>query len=121
MSTPAAVDDYLAALPEHSRLALERLRETIRSAAPDATELISYQMPAFKCHGRLLVSYAAFKGHCSLFPMSKGVIETYRDELETFVAGRGTLRFRPEAPIPDSLVRKIVGARLQENAGRARP
>ena len=65
MATPTSVEDYLAALPEEPRTALEKLRKTIKAAAPDATETISYQMPAFKDHGRFLVSYAAFKDHCS--------------------------------------------------------
>ena len=72
----------MAALPEESRAALERLREMIKAAAPEATEAISYQMPAFKDHGRSLVAYAAFKDHCSLFPMSKAVIEARREELK---------------------------------------
>jgi uncharacterized protein YdhG (YjbR/CyaY superfamily) len=120
VTTPATVEEYLASLPEDSRLALETLRETIRAAAPDATEAISYQMPAFKDNGRLLVSYAAFKEHCSLFPASMSVIEAYRDELEPYVSGRGTLRFRPDHPIPAVLVQKIVTARLEENVARRR-
>ena len=66
MAGPTSVVDYLASLPEGSRSALERLRKTIKAAAPEATETISYQMPSFKDHGRFLVSYAAFKDHCSL-------------------------------------------------------
>jgi len=70
MVGPASVEDYLAALPEEQRAALEKLRKTIRAAAPEATETISYQMPTFKDHGRVLVYYAAFKDHCSLFPQA---------------------------------------------------
>jgi uncharacterized protein YdhG (YjbR/CyaY superfamily) len=116
---PAAVEAYLASVPEKQRAALEKIRRTIRAAAPEATETISYQMPAFKDHGRYLVSYAAFKDHCSLFPGS-GVIESLGDELRPFVSGRGTLRFTPEKPIPATLVRKIVKARLAENEARRR-
>ena len=113
-----AVDDHLAALPPDQRAALEHLRATIRAAAPDATEAISYGMPAFKQDGRGLVSYAAFKAHCSLFPMSSTVIASLATELEGFVTSKGTIRFTPEAPLPDALVTRIVRARLAELAAR---
>ncbi len=120
MTTPASVDAYLAALPPESRAALERLRAQIRAVAPHATETISYQMPAFRDGDRLLVSYAAFRDHCSLFPMSMAVIETFRDELGTSWNGKGTIHFRPDAPLPAALVERIVRARLAENAARRR-
>ena len=120
MSAPTSVEDYLAALPEESRAALEKLRKTIKAAAPEATETISYQMPAFKDHGRLLVSYAAFKNHCSLFPMSMRVIETHREELKPYYAGKGTIHFHADEPLPDALVQKLVKARIAENAARSR-
>ena len=110
----------MAALPEESRAALERLREMIKAAAPEATETISYQMPAFKDHGRSLVAYAAFKNHCSLFPMSKAVIEARREELKPYLTGKGTLRFHADKPLPAELVRKLVKARLAENAAHRR-
>jgi uncharacterized protein YdhG (YjbR/CyaY superfamily) len=120
MAAPTSVEDYLAALPEEPRAALEKLRETIKAAAPEATELISYQMPAFKDHGRLLVSYAAFKNHCSLFPMSMKVIEAHREGLEPYYAVKGTIRFRADKPLPDALIEKLVKARIEENAARSR-
>ena len=120
MAGPRSVDEYMAGLPDDQRQALEKLRETIRAAAPTATETISYQMPAFKQNGRFLVSFAAFKNHCSLFPASFEVMERYGKELEPFLAGRGTLRFTPEKPIPAGLVRKIVKTRLDENAAPKR-
>jgi uncharacterized protein YdhG (YjbR/CyaY superfamily) len=116
MATPKTVDAYLAALPDKPRAALEKLRKTIRAAAPQATEGISYQMPAFYDQGRFLVSYAAFKDHCSLFPASYAVMEELGKELEPYFSGKGTLRFSPNKPIPAALVRKIVKARLEENA-----
>jgi len=119
MATPASVEDYLAALPEESRAALEKLRKTIKAAAPEATETISYQMPTFKLHGRFLVSYAAFKAHYSLFPASKVVIEALGAELEPYFTGKGTIRFRTEKPLPAALVKKIVRVRLEENAARS--
>jgi uncharacterized protein YdhG (YjbR/CyaY superfamily) len=120
MTEPATVEEYFAAVPAESRSALEQLRETIKAAAPDSVETISYEMPAFRAHGRLLVSYAAFKHHCSLFPMSKKVIEDNADDLKPYFAGKGTIRFRADEPIPAALVRKIIEARLKENAARTR-
>jgi uncharacterized protein YdhG (YjbR/CyaY superfamily) len=120
MAAPLEVEDYLAALPDGQRVALEQLRETIKAAAPDATEAISYQMPAFKDHGRSLVAYAAFKDHCSFFPMSTKVIEAHKEELEPFLAGKATIRFHADRPLPAALVKKLVKARLEENAARRR-
>jgi len=118
--SPSPVDEYLAGVPPTHRNALEHLRQTIHAAAPHATETISYQMPAFRDGDRLLVSYAAFKKHCSLFPMSGAAVDACGGELQPYVAGKGTLRFDPEAPIPDHLVRRIVAYRLAENAARRR-
>src|SRR5213080_3109566 len=101
-----SVDGYLRALPEAQRAALEKLRKTIRAAAPEATETISYQMPAFKDHGRFLVSYAAFKDHCSLFPASKAVMEALGEELKPYFTGKGTIRFHADKPLPAALVKK---------------
>jgi uncharacterized protein YdhG (YjbR/CyaY superfamily) len=120
MTTPTSVDGYLAAVPEGPRAALQRLRATIKAAAPEAIETISYQMPAFKLHGRFLVSYAAFKDHCSLFPASEAVMEALGQELKPYFSGKGTLRFTPDKPIPAALVKKIVKARIEENASRGR-
>src|SRR5437867_3334915 len=120
MAGPASVEEYLAALPEEQRAALEKLRKTIKAAAPEATETISYQMPAFTDQGRFLVSYAAFKNHCSLFPASGAVMEALGEELKPYFLGKGTLRFTPDKPIPAALVRKIVKARLEENEAARR-
>jgi len=120
MATPTSVEDYLAALPEGSRAALEKLRETIKAAAPEATETIAYQMPAFKDHGRFLVSTPAFKGHCSLFPASQAVMEALGEELKAYVTGKATIRFRADKPLPATLVERIVKARIEENAARGR-
>jgi uncharacterized protein YdhG (YjbR/CyaY superfamily) len=120
MATPTSVEDYLADLPEEPRAALEKLRKTIKAAAPDATETISYQMPAFKDHGRFLVSYASFKNHCSLFPASEAVIEALGEELKPYFSGKGTIRFHADKPLPAALVKKIVKTRLEENAALRR-
>ena len=116
MAGPASVEDYLAALPEDQRAALEKLRKTIKAAAPEATETISYQMPAFKNQGRFLVSYAAFKDHCSFFPASNAVMEALGEQLKPYFSGKGTLRFTTDKPLPAALVKKIVKARIEENA-----
>ena len=121
IAAPNSVEDYLASLPEEQRAALEKLRKTIKATAPKATETISYQMPAFKQDGRFLVSYAAFKDHCSLYPASYAVMEALGGELEPYFSGKGTLRFQADRPIPAALVKKIVELRLQENAARSRP
>lgn len=120
MAAPGSVEEYLAAVPEPMRSALQHLRATIRAAAPEATETISYQMPAFRAHGRLLVSYAAFRDHYSFFPMSMGVIEGHRAEVEPYWNGKGTLHFRTGEPLPEALVETVVRARLEENAARSR-
>jgi uncharacterized protein YdhG (YjbR/CyaY superfamily) len=112
-ATPKTVDDYLAALPEESRATLEKLRKTIKAAAPKATEVISYQIPMFKQHG-MLVGFAAFKDHCSFFPGAKPVT-TYKDELKAYKTSKGTIRFPIGKPLPAALVKKLVKLRVAEN------
>ena len=121
MAAASTVDEYLARVPEDSRRALEHLRETIRAAAPDTTEVISYQMPTFKYHGRALVGFAAFKNHCSVFPYSKSVMATLEEELRPFdVESKGaTIRFTTDEPLPDELVRKLVQVRMAEIEARS--
>jgi uncharacterized protein YdhG (YjbR/CyaY superfamily) len=118
---PAAnVDEYLAGLPNDRRSAMEALRAAARAGAPEATEVISYGMPALKSHGgQFLVSYDAFKRHYSLFPSTDAVIAALGDELAPYLSGKGTIRFPADAPIPTDLVRRIVSIRFEENAERA--
>jgi uncharacterized protein YdhG (YjbR/CyaY superfamily) len=100
---------------------MSQLRETIRAAAPDATETIAYGMPAFRSHaGQFLVSFAAFKAHYSLFPASGAVIEQLGDEVAPYLAGKGTIRFPANEPLPLSTVSRIVKIRLAETAARER-
>jgi uncharacterized protein YdhG (YjbR/CyaY superfamily) len=113
-SSPDDVERYLAALPDGQRAALERLRVTIRAAAPESTEVISYQLPTFKL-GRPLVAYGAAKNHCSFYVMSPEVMEAHRDELARYDTSKGTVRFQPKKPLPATLVRKLVRARIAEN------
>jgi uncharacterized protein YdhG (YjbR/CyaY superfamily) len=120
LAGPATVDDYLAALPPERRVGVEELRRAVRTAAPEATETIAYQMPALRGRGgQFLVSYAAFKRHYSLFPASGAVIEALGDELTPYLAGKGTIRFPASGPIPTDLVTRIVKVRLTENAEHA--
>jgi uncharacterized protein YdhG (YjbR/CyaY superfamily) len=118
---PVTVDEYIARLPEDRREAMSLLRRTIRAAAPDATEVITYNMPGFKAHGTFLVSYDAFTRHYSLFPASQVVVDEVGDAIRPYLAGRSTIRFPASRPIPADLVTRIVKARLAEVAGRSRP
>ena len=110
---PRNVNEYVARVPEPARSALNKLRATIRSAVPpDATEAISYRIPAFRHHG-LLLWYAAFADHCSLFPTAS-VIAAFKKELKGFSTSKGTIHFPLDKPLPASLVRKIVKARVAQ-------
>ena len=120
MATASSVDEYLASLADDRRAVVEELRATIRAACPEASEAIAYQMPAFRLRGQFLVSYAAFKHHYSLFPASGVVIDALGDDLTPYLAGRGTIRFAANAPIPLDLVTNVVQARLAEVEAHAR-
>jgi uncharacterized protein YdhG (YjbR/CyaY superfamily) len=116
---PRDVDDYLSRLPSDVKKALEDLRQTIRKAAPKAIELISYQVPTFRGN-RMLVSFTAAKTHCSFFVMSPRVMEAHADDLEGYDTSKGTIRFQPDEPLPATLVKKLVKARLVEDAAHAK-
>jgi uncharacterized protein YdhG (YjbR/CyaY superfamily) len=117
---PATVEEYLALCPADSRAALEALRAVIKAAAPEATETISYRMPAFKAHGRILCWIGAFKDHCSFFPGNMALIEAHKQELAGYHFAKGTIQFFPDRPLPTAVVEAIVKARLAENAARSR-
>ena len=119
MAKYASVDDYMAQLPDDRREAMEQLRSTIRAAAPEAEEAISYNMPAFRVDGRFLVSYEAFKRHYSLFPWSDQMVEELGDAVKPYAVGKGTLRFPADEPIPLDLVTRIVAIRIREHATEA--
>jgi uncharacterized protein YdhG (YjbR/CyaY superfamily) len=114
MARPTSPDEYLAALPDDKRAALERLRRTIRQAAPEAEECISYSLPAFRQNGPL-VGYGATARHCALYLMSGSTVEAHRDALAGYDTSKGTIRFAPDRPLPDALVHKLVHARIAEN------
>jgi uncharacterized protein YdhG (YjbR/CyaY superfamily) len=117
-AAPANVGEYLAGVPESTRSAFLKLRAAIRSAVPpEATETISYRIPAIKYKG-VLVWFAAFSNHCSLFPTAS-VIEAFKKELKGYATSRGTIQFPPGKPLPTALIKKIVKARVaQQNRKR---
>jgi uncharacterized protein YdhG (YjbR/CyaY superfamily) len=113
------IDDYLAPLSSDTRAALEKLRRDIRAAAPKAEECISYNIPGFRLDGRLLVSFGAAAKHCAFYPGALPV-RTLKDELKAYDTNKGTIRFPVDRPLPSTLVRKIVRARIAEYAAKAR-
>jgi uncharacterized protein YdhG (YjbR/CyaY superfamily) len=114
MQKPTSVKQYLSWQNAERRAALDKLRAVIAGAAPDATEGISYSMPAFLLGGKGLVCYAAFKDHYSLFPMSGAVVEQHAAELGERVTGKGTIQFRYDERLPVGLVKKVVKTRVAE-------
>jgi len=113
------IDDYLAKIPPAERRVLERLRRTIKSAAPKAVELITYQIPAFKYHGFLL-GFAAFKNHCSLFMMNASFLRNHAAEFKNYETTPSAIHFTIEKPLPALLIKKIVKARILENQFKLR-
>lgn len=108
------VESYLRGVPTAARASLEKLRQTIKSAVPEAVEVISYGIPTFKLGGRMLVSYAAFAEHCSFFP-GAGPVDEHQDELKSFQTSKGTIRFTETKPLSASLVKKLVKTRIRLN------
>lgn len=116
---PATVDEYMESCPQPQRAMLERIRALVRSLVPpEATEVISYRIPAFKYKG-MLVWYAAFAEHCSLFPGSS-VLHAFKDDLKNYSVSKGTIRFPIDKPLPTTLVKKLVKAKIAENEERKR-
>ncbi len=112
-AVPKTVDEYVAGVPEPARSNLNKMRAAIRSAVPaEATETISYRIPAFKYKG-VLVWFAAFCKHCSLFPTAS-VIEAFKNELKGFSTSKGTIHFPMDKPLPTALIKKLVKARVAE-------
>jgi uncharacterized protein YdhG (YjbR/CyaY superfamily) len=115
--TPKSLEEYLASVPAPAHGALKQMRAAIRSAVPaEAVEIISYGIPAFK-HQRVLVWYAAFSKHCSLFPTA-AVIETFKEELKGFVISKGTIQFPTDKPLPTALIKRLVKARVKQDEGK---
>jgi uncharacterized protein YdhG (YjbR/CyaY superfamily) len=114
----ATHDAYLARLPADKRAALEKLRRTIRAAAPSAEECVSYGLPAFRLDGKMLVLFGATANHCSFYPGSGTAVEACKGDLEGYSTSKGAIRFDPARPLPAPLVRRIVKYRIAENAAR---
>jgi uncharacterized protein YdhG (YjbR/CyaY superfamily) len=116
---PKNVDEYLAGVPEPARTTLQKIRAVIRSAVPrEASEIISYRMPAFK-HNGVLVWFAAFSKHCSLFPTAS-VIEELKNELKGYATSKGTIQFPVDKPLPAALLRKLVKTRVAQMESKNR-
>jgi uncharacterized protein YdhG (YjbR/CyaY superfamily) len=113
---PQNHDDYLAGLSKEKRQALQKLRKTIRAAAPKAEECISYGIPAFRLNGRFLMAYGAGANHCAFYPGS--ALQNLGKELNHYDTSKGTIRFPAEKPLPASLVRKVVQLRIRQQLGQ---
>jgi len=114
--SPQSIDDYLSTVSSDQRAALQRLRKDILAAAPGAEECISYRMPAFRLDGRMLVWFGAAANHCAFYP--GGIVDDFADELGRYETRKGTIRFQPDHPLPAALVKRIVKARIAQNADR---
>lgn len=109
-------DEYIAAFPSDIRDLLEKIRQTIRKAAPEAEEVISYQMPTFRQHG-ILVHFAAFKNHIGFFPTPSAIV-AFKEELSPYETSKGTIKFPMDEPIPFDLITKITKFRVKENTAK---
>jgi uncharacterized protein YdhG (YjbR/CyaY superfamily) len=114
---PQTIDEYLAPLSDDKRAALEKLRRAVKSAAPEAEECISYQIPAFRLGGRLLVAFGAAANHCAFYPGALPV-KAHEDELKAYDTSKGTIRFQADSPLQATLVRKLVKTRIAEHAAK---
>jgi uncharacterized protein YdhG (YjbR/CyaY superfamily) len=115
---PATIDEYISGFPKDVQEILQKIRMTIRKAAPTAEETISYLMPTFTLEGRYLIYFAAYKKHISLYPVPTGDAE-FNEELSVHQTGKGTLQFPLDKPVPLKLITKIVKLRVKENSERA--
>ena len=118
MEKPKSVAAYFKKLPPEQREPLQKLRDTIAAAAPEAAEGITYSMPGFLLGGKGFVAYAAFKDHYSFFPMGTSAIEDHKEQLGEHLTGKGTISFRYGERLPVTLVKKIVRTRLAETRAR---
>jgi len=112
-----SIDEYIGTFPKEVQVTLETVRRTIQNAVPEAAELISYQIPAFKFHGRLLY-FAAFKDHYSLFGPLSGVRKAFQKKLSRYEGAKGTIRFPLDEPVPVRLIREIAMYKAKENLKR---
>jgi len=120
MAKTKTVADYIAENPPDARRALKQLRSAIKAAAPGITERISYRIPTFELDGRYLLYIAAFKQHVSVYPVTGAMVAKYGKALARYRAGKGTLRFPLDAPVPANLVAKLAKVRVQERRAESR-
>jgi len=113
------IDDYLASVAEPKRATLQKLRHTIRDVLPDAEEVISYGMPAFRLRGKVIAGFAAFKNHLAYLPHSGSVFHELRDDLKGYTSTEGSLHFPIDRPLPKALVKKLIAVRLKQ--GKPKP
>jgi uncharacterized protein YdhG (YjbR/CyaY superfamily) len=116
-TAPKDIDEYIATFPSNVQEILEKIRITIKEAVPDAEETISYTMPTFTLNGRYLIYFAAYKKHIGMYPVPTGDA-AFNAELLPYIAGKGTLKFPFDQPIPFDLIGKMVKLQAQANAGR---
>jgi uncharacterized protein YdhG (YjbR/CyaY superfamily) len=109
------IDEYLSRLSEDQRAALQAMREVVHAAAPEAEECVSYQVPAFRLEGKVLVGFGAAKGHCVFYPMSGSTIEDFKERLAGYETTKGSVKFPADRPLPPDLIRAMVVARIAEN------
>lgn len=112
-----SVDEYLENLPQDQKVVLQKLRSIIKNAAPKAQECISYQIPAYKQNGPVIY-FAAFKNHLSIYPVTGRVKEELHEELKPYLAAKASLHFTVDKPLPESLVKKFIKIRIEENEER---
>ncbi len=117
---PTTIDEYLAAMDPEPRAALEKLRKVIRSAVPKAEEYIGYGLAAFRLDGKPIAGMGAGASHCAYYPMSGSVVETLKNDLTNYETSKGAVRFSVKKPLPASLVRKLIRARIAEIAADQR-
>ena len=113
-STPENVPAYIAQFPRAVQAALKRVRNSIRRAAPGAEEVISYQIPAFKLHGKPVLFFAAWKEHLSIYPSNARLVAAFKDELAKYERSKGTIRFPLSEPVPAKLIERIARFRAKE-------
>ena len=116
---PKTIDEYLTNVKPDHRKTLQKLRQTIQTAAPRAKECVSYGIPAFRLDRRVLVFFGAWANHCAFYPGSAATLKNFRNELRNFQTSKGTIRFSPDKPLPAALVKKLVKTRIEENNDRA--
>jgi uncharacterized protein YdhG (YjbR/CyaY superfamily) len=120
-STPTTIDQYLANVKLDQRAALEKLRKTIKVAAPDAEECINYGVAAFKVNGKVIAGFGASAKHCSYYPMSGHTVAAFKDDLKGFETSKGAIQFQPEKPLPAALVKKLIKARIADTDTTKKP